>query len=77
MRVRRNNALTELKSLAENFTNCKIVLSDRTLKEWLEQMLIWANNDGVKSSLTEVTKRINDIKLKVHNQVTLFCRPMT
>ncbi len=77
MRVRRNNALTELKSLAENFTNCKIVLSDRTLKEWLEEMLIWANNDGIKSSLTEIKKRINDIKLKVRNEVTFSCHPMT
>ncbi len=77
MRVRRNNALTELKTLAENVKNCKLVLSDRTLKEWLEQMLMWANNDGVKSSLTEVEKRINHIKLKVRNQVMFFCHPMT
>ncbi len=72
MQGQRNNALMELKRLAKNLTKCKLVHSDRPWKEELEEVFIWANNEGTKSSLSEINKRIRDNKLKVRNQVTFF-----
>ncbi len=69
----RNNALTELKHLVENLKKCKLVLSDRIWKEELDQICIWANNEGTTSSLPEINKRTNDIKLKVRDQIIIFC----
>ncbi len=76
MQARRNNALASLRRLAESIKYCKIILPDRTLEEELDQTCIWANNDGIKSSLSEINKRMDDMKLKAREQYTLFCLSM-
>ncbi len=72
MQTRRNNALAALKCLAESLTNSEIVLSDKTWAEELGQTCIWANTDGTTSSLPEINKRIEDIKLKAREQLIFF-----
>ncbi len=61
----RKNSLTELKRLSEELRNSKFVSSDRNWEEELDAICIWANNDGNKSSLFEITKRTRDIQQKV------------
>ncbi len=65
MPAMRNNALTELKRLAEEVRNSKFVSPDRHWEEELDAICIWANNDGTKSSLFEINKRMGDIQQKV------------
>ncbi len=65
MQAMRSDALTELKRLAEEVRNSNFVSSDRKWKEELDNICIWANGEGTKSSLLEISKRIEDIKLKV------------
>ncbi len=69
MQTRRNNALAALKRLAENLTNSEIVLSDKEWAEELGETCIWVDNDGTKSSLPEINKRIEDIKSKAREQL--------
>ncbi len=72
MQARRNNALAGLKRLAENLMNCDKVLADRAWADELGQTCIWANTDGTTSSLPEINKRIEDIKLKAREQLIFF-----
>ncbi len=65
MQNRRNNALTDLKHLTENLTKCMKVLFDKSREEELNKVWAWVNNDGPKSSLPEINKWIESIKLKV------------
>ncbi len=65
MQAERENALTKLKRLAENLQSCTKVLPDRTWGDEVDEILVWAYNDGSNSSLPEINKRIEDIKLKV------------
>ncbi len=73
MQAMRSDALTELKRLAEEVRNSNFVYSDRKWKEELDNICIWASGDGSNSSLPEINKRIEDIKLKVRGRITLFC----
>ncbi len=73
MQGERENALTELKRLSENLKSCKQVLPDGTWEDEVDQILVWACNDGCNSSLPEINKRIEDIKMKVRASLTLFC----
>ncbi len=73
MQSRRKNALTELKRLVENLKNCKKVLSDRTWDDELDRIWVWAKNDGTKSSLPEINKRIEESRLKVRHRFTSLC----
>ncbi len=68
MQVERENALTELKHLSENLKSCKKFLPDRTWEDEVDQILVWACNDGCTSSLPEINKRVEDIKMKVRVQ---------
>ncbi len=72
MQSRRVNALTDLECLAENLKNCKTVLPERPWEGELDEICIWAINDGTKSSLPEINKRIEDINLKVRNGLSFF-----
>ncbi len=65
METKRGIALMDLKRLAENLQKCKVALPDRAWIEELEQMCIWANNDGTKSCLPEIHTRIEAIKTMV------------
>ncbi len=69
----RTNALADLRRLAEDLRSSKVASSDRTWKEELDQICIWAYNEGAKSSLPEIEKRINDTKSKVGDQITILC----
>ncbi len=72
MQVGRDSALTELKRLAENLQSCSKVLPSRAWEEEINQMFLWAHNDGTKSSLPEINKRIEDIKSKVRDRLTIL-----
>ncbi len=72
MQSRRINAITVLKCLAENLNKCKTVLSERPWEGELDETCIWVVNDGTKSSLPEINKRIEDIKWKVHYGLQFF-----
>ncbi len=75
MQTRRKNALTELKRLAEYLKDCKTVFPDQTWVEELDRICVWANNDGTRTSLPEINKRIEDIRLKVRHRFTLLSLP--
>ncbi len=70
MQLERENALTVLKGIAENLQSCRNVLPDRTWDDEVDQLLVWACNDGSNSSLPEIKKRIEDIKFKVRGRMT-------
>ncbi len=72
MQTERNTALTKLKRLAENLQSCSKVLPDRAWEEAVNQMFTWAHNDGAKSSLPEINKRIEDVKSKVRDRLNIF-----
>ncbi len=72
MQSRRIFALMDLKCLTENLKKCKSVVSDRTWEEELDQICIWAKNDGTKSGLPEISMRIEDIKLEVLDRLTFL-----
>ncbi len=76
MQSRRINSLTDLKCLAENLNKCKTVLSERLWEGELDETCVWAITEGTKSSLPEINKRIEDIKLKVRNGLLFFCLPI-
>ncbi len=61
------------KTLVENLKKCKIVLPNRTGEEELYQICIWASNDWTMSSLPEINKRTEHIKLRVRDRWTFFC----
>ncbi len=65
MQVKRQNALKELKRLAENINNCMKVLSGRTWEEEIRQICAWVNKDGSRSSLAEIQEQIESTKSKV------------
>ncbi len=65
METKRSIALMDLKRLAENLQKCKVALPDRACIGELEQICIWANNDGTKSCLLEIHTRIEAIKTMV------------
>ncbi len=65
METKRSIALMDLKRLAENLQKCKFALPDRAWVDELEQICLWANNDGTKSCLPEIHTRIEAIKTKV------------
>ncbi len=69
----RTTALTDLSLLGEELRSSGIVLSDTKLLEELEQICFWASYEGTRSSLPEITKRIDDIKLKVRDLLHLLC----
>ncbi len=73
METKRSTALMDLKRLAENLQNCTIALPDRTWVDELGKMYIWANNEGTMSSLPEINKRMEDIKLWVRYWLNTFC----
>ncbi len=69
----RTKTLTNLLHIVEEFNYSGIVLSDTKLLEELDQTCRWANNEGGKSSLPEINKRIDDIELKVRDRLHLLC----
>ncbi len=71
MQAKRENALTDLKRLAETLKNSRVVLSDKALVEELEQTCVWASRDGTKACLPDIQKRIDDISLKVCKRLIL------
>ncbi len=73
MQAQRTNALTNLKLLVEELQYGGIALSDTKLVEVFDQIFVWANNEGDKSCLPEIYKRIDDIKLKVRDHLNLLC----
>ncbi len=73
MKAMRTNVLNDLRHIVEELKYCSIVLSDTKLLEELEQTCFWASNEGNRSSLPEITKRIDDIKLKVRDLSHLLC----
>ncbi len=79
MHSRRNTALMELKRLAIELRNSKIVSSDRTLIEELGQTCTWASNAGTRSNMAEIQERIGSIKSKVRVQLihSLRFMPLT
>ncbi len=72
MPAMRKNALRELKRLAEELRNSKVVSSDRHWEEERDAICLWANNDGTKSSLLEINKRIGDIQQKVRFFLSVY-----
>ncbi len=72
MQAMRKNALTELKRLAEEVRNSKAVTPDRHWEEELDAICSWVNNDGTKSSLLEINKRIGEIQEKVRFLLSIF-----
>ncbi len=60
----RSDALTSLKSLAEELRNSKFVSSDRKWEDELENVCIWANSEGTKSSVVEIDRRIGELKVR-------------
>ncbi len=73
MQTRRNTALKELERLAEELRNNKVVSSDRTLVTELNKICYWANNEGAKSSLPEINRRMDYTKEKVGERLIVFC----
>ncbi len=73
MQAKRTKALTDLSLLVEELRYSVIVLSDTKLLEELEQICFWASYEGNRSSLPEITKRIDDTKLKVRDLLHLLC----
>ncbi len=72
MPAMRNNALTELKRLTEELRKSNVVSSDRNWEEELDAICFWASNDGTKSSLFEINKRIGDIQQKVRFFLSVY-----
>ncbi len=62
MFTERDNVLADLRRLAEELGNSKVVSSGRTHEK---------DTDGTKPSLPEINKWIEAIKLKVRNQLFL------
>ncbi len=69
---KRNISVADLRQLAEELGNCKLVSSGRTLEEELGQSSTLANSDETKSWLPVITKWTEAIKSKVRKQFTLF-----
>ncbi len=68
--TKRTTALTDLRRLAVDLKNSKVVAS-RMLKEDLGQTRTLTKTDGIKSWLPEINKWFEDIKSKVREQLML------
>ncbi len=72
MPPKRETALADLRRLAEELRNSKVVSCDRTLENDFGQICTSANTDGSKSWLPEINKWIEAIKSKVREQLIPF-----
>ncbi len=71
MPPKRETALADLKRLAEELRNSKVVSCDRTLANDFGKICTSASNDGSKSWLPEINKWIEAINSKVREQLIL------
>ncbi len=72
MPPKRETALADLRRLAEELRNRKVVSCDRTLGNDFGKICTSASNDGSKSWLPEINKWIEAINSKVREQLILF-----
>ncbi len=72
MPPKRETALVDLRRLAEELRNSKVVSCDRTLENDFGNICTSASYDGSKSWLPEINKWIEAIKSKVREQLIPF-----
>ncbi len=69
----RASLIIDLKLLVKELKYRGITLSDTKLLEELEQICFWASNEGSMSRLPDISKQVDDIKLKVRDLSHLLC----